>query len=262
MKKLILLCDYGMDDAIATLALLKYKHLFSAIDILPVGGNVPERTSFENAKKLLNVYEGNLDNVRVIDTLSIEQPCEFLDDIHGGDGMGSLFALPDEWAVPVLTYDEWIDSVEPQNSILVSLGPCTVTQMILERHGAMELLFMGDHVAEEPNYKIYEFNYGINPASFDYCLKFPHVCGTLDTCHNPVLDFGENNTMIDPLMHKMVDKLVELGKARGFEHECVYDYCAVCYLIFPERYTTEEKVDPFGNKVTQLKYISDEPLVM
>lgn len=262
MKHLILLCDYGMDDAVATVALLMHKEKFSGFDILPVGGNVPERDAFYNAQKLLANYPGNIDGVRIIDTSDIKQPCEFLDDIHGGDGMGFLFERPEVCPVPVLKYGEWIETVCADDSVLVSVGPCTVTEMILKKAGEMPLVLMGDHVREEPNYKIYEFNYGINPKAFDYCLKIPHVCATLDTCHIDILNYYDKTPMIDPFMFKLAETLRLLDRARDFKYACIYDYIAVCYLIFPERYITEEVTDPFGNKVTQLKYISDEALIM
>ena len=262
MKHAILLCDYGLDDAVATVALLKYKEKFDGIDILPIGGNVPERVAFDNAKRLLAVYSGKLDGVRIVDTSSVMQPAEYLKDIHGEDGMGSLFSLPESIPVPLLYFADWINTVRPESSVLISLGPCTVTQIILEQTGAMEMLLMGGHVNARPNYKGYEFNYGINPQAFAACLKFPHTVATLDTCHIKPLDYFDNNPMTDPLMKQLVDRIRQLDAERDFKKTCVYDYIAVGSLIFPDRYITESITDPFGNSITQLKYVCGQPLIM
>ncbi|MBP3692482.1 MAG: nucleoside hydrolase [Clostridia bacterium] len=259
---LILLCDYGLDDAVATVALLKNKDMFERFDILAVGGNVPERAAFDNAVRLLSVYEGDKSNVQLVDTSEIEQPAEYLADIHGGDGMGSLFELPPSSDVPIVKFCDWIKTVSGEDSIVVSLGPCTVTEIIMQRIGKCPLLLMGGHVKAEPNYKGFEFNYGINPPAFAACFKYPHTVATLDTCHIDRLDFYKENPMSDPLMRIMVDKIRELDKKRGFELTCVYDYIAVCSLIYPERYTVKTVTDPFGNVINQLEYVSDEPLVV
>ncbi len=262
MKHLILLCDYGLDDAVATVALLKNKNMFDGIDILAVGGNVPERDAFGNAVRLLSVYSGDKNGIQIVDTSEIEQPAAYLVDIHGGDGMGSLFAMPPKSDVPIVKFGDWIKTASAENSIIVSLGPCTVTQIILQRLGECPLLLMGDHVKAEPNYNGFEFNYGINPTAFAACLKYPHAVATLDTCHIDCLDFYKENPLTDPLMRVMTDKIRELDKKRGFELTCVYDYIAVCSLIYPERYITKTVTDPFGNIINQLEYVSGEPLVV
>lgn len=262
MKNLILLCDYGLDDAVATVALLKNKNMFKRFDILPVGGNVHERAAFDNAIRLLSVYSGDKSGVTIIDTSAIEQPAAYLADIHGGDGMGSLFDMPKQNNVPVIKFVDWIKTVNADDSIIVSLGPCTVTQIILERIGKCELLLMGGHVKAEPNYKGFEFNYGINPPAFAACFKYPHSVATLDTCHVERLNFHNENPLTDSLMRAMVDKINQLNKLRGFNLTCVYDYIAVCSLIYPERYVTKTVTDPFGNVINQLEYVSNEPLVV
>ena len=230
---LILLCDYGLDDAVATVALLKNKDMFERFDVLAVGGNVPERAAFDNAVRLLSVYDGDNSGVRIVDPSEIEQPSAYLADIHGGDGMGSLFEMPQESDVPIIKFDDWIKTVSAEDSIIVSLGPCTVTEIILQKLGECPLLLMGGHVKAEPNYNGFEFNYGINPPAFAACFKYPHTVATLDTCHIDRLDFYNENPLTDPLMRVMVDKIRELDKKRGFELTCVYDYIAdSAYLIY------------------------------
>ena len=46
-RSVAILCDYGVDDAIATLYLLENAKHFDKIDILAIGGNFPLEETFK-----------------------------------------------------------------------------------------------------------------------------------------------------------------------------------------------------------------------
>lgn len=52
-KRYVLLCDYGLDDAVATLYLLNNSLKGDRFDIMPVGGNSEVNAAYVNAQKLL-----------------------------------------------------------------------------------------------------------------------------------------------------------------------------------------------------------------
>ena len=58
-NRIILFCDYGVDDAVATLHILSHADMFGAIDIAPIGGNVSVETAYRNAHTLLAAYGGS-----------------------------------------------------------------------------------------------------------------------------------------------------------------------------------------------------------
>ena len=89
--KLILFCDYGLDDAAATYDVLRHAEDYDSADLVAIGGNVPSEISLRNAKKLVANCDFALPEVRIVDTTAIEQPNEYLKEIHGDDGMGDLF---------------------------------------------------------------------------------------------------------------------------------------------------------------------------
>lgn len=259
-KNIALLCDYGLDDIIATLYLFEYAEKFDKIDVLAVAGNMPLDKTFVNAKRIMTYADTLPSNVRIVDTSCIAQKGECLYSIHGNDGIGDV--LPEEYEdkVPVIDYREWINQVDDSYT-LVSLGPCTVTIDILKTKGAIPLIMMCGNINEPPNYHGYEFNHGMDAQAFAQCVQYPHVCSTLDTCHCAACDMNKSDIKAQGLLGKLLDRYHKMSIDRKEEICSVYDLTAVVYLIHPERFETYRATDPFGNKITVLRYISDKPLI-
>ena len=260
MKKIALLCDYGLDDAIATLYLLEHADRFDIIDILPVAGNFPLEETFVNAKRVLTYFEKPLRNVRIVDTSSVKQNGESIPEIHGKDGMGDVLPLEYEEKVPVIDYDEWLKEVDGDYTV-ISVGPCTVTEDIFKKKGALPLIIMAGNIAEPPNYNGYEFNHGLDTESFAFCVKYPHAVATLDTCHIDMCDLNKTNSERQGLLGKMLDRYHKLSQSRNEEVCSVYDLVAVSYLLHPERFETYSATDKDGNALTVLRYISNKPVI-
>lgn len=258
--KIALLCDYGMDDVVATLYLLKYADRFEQIDILPVGGNFPLSEVTANAKRILTHTENLTDNVRLVDTSAIEQPCERLTDIHGEDGIGCFLPAEENYKGEIIAFDKWLDGVNEDYTI-VSLGPCTVTLEILKNKKVGPLILMCGNIAEPPNYNGYEFNHGIDPEAFSECVKYPHCSVTLDTCHNRYCDFFLIENKEEGRLWSAIERAKELSRERNEAFCSIYDLAAVVYLLEPERFISEVKTDPFGNKVNVLSYIDNKFLL-
>lgn len=259
-KRIALLCDYGLDDAVATLYLLRHADLFERIDILPIAGNFPLDVSQNNAKRILSYCECPTDRVRLVDTSSIAQNEERLPEIHGEDGIGDLLPSEFECTVPCLAYDEWLASVDERYTV-VSLGPCTVLLDLLKTKGAHELLMMGGNVAEPPNYKGYEFNHGMDTDAFQASVHYTHLIATLDSCHCPQCDFYSIELEGDELFERMARRAVELSERRGEKACYIYDLVAAVCLLHPEKFTVEPAVDKDGNALSMLRYIAQEPLI-
>lgn len=258
--KIALLCDYGVDDAAATLYLFKYADRFEKIDILPVGGNVPRAVSCDNAKRILSNLDAVPENLRLVDTSSVPQPEEFLKHIHGKDGIGDILPEGSHFQGKTLPYDAWLDEVD-EDYIILSLGPCTVTRDILNKRKLGRLVFMCGNIAMPPNHKGYEFNHGLDPEAFSECARHPHATVTLDTAHHPLCNFYEIKAEGGDLFSRFVSRAAELSRERGEKDCAIYDLVAAVYVIHPDRFTVEERVDPFGNTLSVLKYTSDKPLI-
>lgn len=257
MKKLVIFADYGLDDAAATAHILKNKEKFESITIVAVGGNVPTEVSFYNCLTLLN--ELSAKDIIVVDTRNEVQPFENLTDIHGNDGMGDIFERNiNQDGFHVIEYSDWIETLTG-NEVLLSLGPMTMVEPIFKKYGNNELIIMGGCVDEKPNYKGYEFNHGVNPESFSYCVKFPHVAITLDTCSVGVLNMHNYNISGDDIYSQTLNASKRLSRQRNEDGCYVYDDIAACYLLYPERFETKVCKDPFGNEICNGIYVFDKP---
>ena len=256
--KLVIFADYGLDDACATVYVLKNRSEFDEVDIVPIGGNVEAERAYKNACKLLNAAALDgipLDGVRLVDTADIEQPFCRLPSVHGDDGMGDLFAdcAP---CVSVLDFDEWVRSLDCEYKIL-SLGPCTVVCKTLElapRRYAGDMIIMGGCVSEEPNYKGYEFNDGLDHAAFVRALGYPHKAATLDTCRADTFNYINKRFDGGDLLSKLMSRSVSLASKRHNDRCYIYDYIAALALLHPEAFDAD--ILPYLDSnalVTQLK---------
>lgn len=253
-RRYAVLCDYGLDDACATIYLLDNAEDGDRFDILPVGGNSEVNVAYRNAQTLIAEYArrgGNADNVRIVDTRKLEQPWAKLPSIHGEDGMGDLF-VPAVSSVPVIDFADWLnENTDPL--YVVSLGPCTVTDIIMKNVRVENLLIMGGCVAEVPNFHGYEFNHYLDIPAFNACTKYPHVVATLDSCRTPKFNLAGKHFTDGSLLSTLLNRSIELAMARHPDNCYVYDYIAVHYVVHPDLFTIEKVVDGEGNLLSELK---------
>ncbi len=251
--KLVLFCDYGLDDAAATVDALMHAREdgYDRVDLVAVGGNVPSEVALLNAKKLVANLPFALPAVRIVDTTAYPQPSEYLSEIHGGDGMGDLFGEK-AFQGEILSFERWRALDEP--FILLSLGPMTLVPYALEKQ-PVRFLFMGGCIRETPNYGAYEFNHGVNPAAFCACVTFPHVAITMDTCRHPLFNIQEKKIGEGDLLRRIVARSRELTLSSGEKGCYVWDDIAVKALRHPEWFEVRKETDRDGNLLSVARYI-------
>ena len=253
--KLILFCDYGLDDAAATYDVLRHAEDYDSVDLVAIGGNVPSEISLRNAKKLVANCDFALSEVRIVDTTAIEQPNEYLKEIHGDDGMGDLFEEKPLNGVAVIPFEQWYAQIERGYSLL-SLGPMTLVKHLLVRAAPAKFIFMGGNLAEAPNFHGYEFNHALDRKAFSECVKMaPHVAITMDTCRNPLLNIQQTGVLGEGTMRDIVRRSRELTFRSGEIGCYIWDDMAVKYFRHPEWFELYEGEDKDGNLLTVARYI-------
>lgn len=251
--KYVILCDYGLDDACATLLLMKNISKTDSVDIVAVGGNDGVEKAFSNAKTLISNFDDQT-NVTLVDTRSIKQNAAYLPSIHGNDSMGDIFSLQN-FTAPVVEFGKWLENLT-SDITLISLGPCTITKMILDKIKTVKtLLIMGGNVSEVPNFKNREFNHEMDVSAFADVVKHPHLIATLDTCRVDYYNFASRVFDGEDWLSRALARSVELANARHFGRSFVYDYICVDYLFSSKKWTVQEQVDPDGNVLSVLKYV-------
>ena len=251
--KCALLCDYGLDDAVATAYLMERRERFERIDIVPIGGNVPLATAYRNAWRLVHACGGDLSMVRIVDTSSVPQREKNLVRVHGADGMGDL--LPEEYEkdLPELSLNDWLAELD-DSYMIFSLGPCTITRLVMEACPDAGLIMMAGNVAEEPNFEGREFNHALDVEAFAACARYDHAVVTLDSARSYYLEFSAAPLRSNTLMLKLANRHRDLVNLRHREGVYIYDLIAVYYFFHPERFEIEELTDPDGNMLSVLKY--------
>lgn len=255
-NRIMIFCDYGLDDAIATLHILKNSDKFEHIDIVPIGGNVTVEASYRNAHTLLAqaAKRGLVDGAktRLVDTRAVAQPSASIPDIHGGDGMGDIFE-PQTSDVAVVSFDEYKTELEnskiPERDCVLSLGPCAVPVML--GYVPFCTILMGGATKEAPNYGGYEFNEALDVKAFKTFAQEATAVATLDTCHNK--KYGFDTMTGDELTNAFVSSYRELCKKRGCDIFAVYDYCAALAVTDPEKYDAVRVKRPDGVEYNELR---------
>ena len=258
MKSISIFADYGLDDAAATVSILNRGERFQKINIIPIGGNVPTEVSYRNCYTLLSNFPESWNKITVVSTLNLTQPYKNLTDIHGNDGMGDIFDIPTEKPkINEISFREWLQNYS-EDEIILSLGPMTLVQTVLEKHSCKQLVIMGGIVNSAPNYNGYEFNQALDVKAFEYCLKFPHTAITLDTCRIDKLDMRKVEITDNDLHSKILKADIALSITRGEEGCYVWDDVAAIYLLYPDRFEVRKEKDPFGNIISNAHYISEK----
>lgn len=249
MRKLIVLSDYGLDDAVATAHLLSRRDRIDSIDIIAVAGNVDAATSLRNAATLLAKLGAQ--GVRIVDTAALKQPWSQLPSIHGLDGMGDLWSA-ERGTTPVISYADYVRDL-PENPTVLSLGPLTVTLDLLGRMIPQELVIMAGVVGAAPNFHGYEFNQYLDIPAFDAAVKHPHVIATLDTCRGKGCNMIDRKGETGGVLGTLIDRAIELAAARHPDNCYIYDYVAAQYVTDPDRFTVDTVTDRWGNVLRQLR---------
>ncbi|MCX4313673.1 MAG: nucleoside hydrolase [Clostridia bacterium] len=250
--RLIMFCDYGLDDAVATLHILGRAELFGRIDVVPIGGNVSAETAYRNAQTLLASADHDTEKVRIVDTRDIPQRYADIPDVHGGDGMGDILA-PAVSKCEVVAFDAFAAEMREgrgtEKTCLLSLGPCTLPVALgIEPNSTV---LMGGTTKEPPNYGEYEFNEGMDVVAFARLAGSATAVATLDTCHNCNVDF-EHRDFGGKLAARLVSRYIELCKARNAPL-AVYDYVAALAVTDPQLFVTERITRKDGVTYEQLK---------
>lgn len=253
--KLVMFCDYGLDDAAATIDALSHsvKDGYEEVVLVAIGGNVPPSISLRNAIRLVSNCDFDYAPVTVVDTTGEEQPFEFLTVVHGGDGMGELFQ-DKPFHAKVLQFRNWLEGFSGEYNLL-SLGPMTLVPDLLKKCTPKEFVFMGGNIAEEPNFQGYEFNHALDREAFSEAVAYPHVAITMDTCRNAFLNIQSEKIEGKSLLSRIVSRARDLTLMSGEKGCYLWDDIAVKYLRHPNWFRLRYGEDRDGNELSYAEYI-------
>ena len=252
MRKIILDCDPGHDDAVAILLAAGNPDI-ELLGLTTVGGNHTIDHVTRNAQQVLTV--AGLRDVPVFRgvTRPLLNDVVTAEDIHGNTGMETHgFDLPEpavrveeigavQWIVDTLMREE------PGTVTLVPTGPLTnialaarLEPRIVSR--VREVVLMGGAYGAGNFSPSAEFNIAVDPeaAAIVFGEDWPVVMVGLDLTHQALATpavqerFRELGTPSGDFLAALVDAFrSNYRNAQGFDNPPVHDPCAVAYVIDP-----------------------------
>ncbi|OON95338.1 MAG: nucleoside hydrolase [Epulopiscium sp. Nele67-Bin005] len=257
MRKVIIDCDPGIDDALAiTLAIKSQK-----LDILGLticSGNVPAEIGAKNASRVLEICEDANIPVYIGEETPLVRKLITAQDTHGEDGLGEAYDMNyDSNRIKKGGVQFIIDTLKNNNDIsIIALGPLTNIAMALRQNKEVfnnlnSFVSMGGAFRIHGNCSpVAEFNYWVDPdAANEVYQNLPtkiHMVG-LDVTRKIVLtpNIIELMHRIDTKMAKFVEDITRFYIDFHWEYEkiigCVInDPLAVAYFLDPSLCQTIE----------------------
>ena len=252
MRKIILDCDPGHDDAVAILLAAGNPDI-ELLGLTTVGGNHTIDHVTRNAQQVLTV--AGLDSVPVYRgaTRPLLNDVVTAEDIHGDTGMEIHgFALPEpavgvqddgavQWIVDTLMREE------PGTVTLVPTGPLTNIALAARLEPRIvprvrEVVLMGGAYGAGNYSPSAEFNIAVDPeaAAIVFGEDWPVVMVGLDLTHQALATpevearFAALGTFAGDFVVGLIDAFRRNYKdAQGFDNPPVHDPCAVAYVVDP-----------------------------
>lgn len=255
--------DPGLDDAVAIMLAAANDEKLNIIGLTPVDGNVKAVYTFENARKLRELFKIDCDVAKGADT-QLEKRCPRSSSVHGATGLGDV-ALPE----PTLPFSElpaWDYIYEKAKEFagrleIIAIGPLTNLAHLVQKHpDAKDLikrvLIMGGSVKEPgPGVRVgnvtpyAEFNFWVDPAAAKVVFEsgIPLVMAGLNVTEPTgiALSFIDEITASGSYAARCLKGFIssygdQLLNKEGVPSSIVHDAVPVTYLLNPQSCTTRE----------------------
>lgn len=258
MKKMILDCDPGHDDAMALLMALASDKVELLAVTTSAGNQKPEKT-FENARKLLSLAKREDIPVAMGAQKPLRRELIIAEDIHGESGLDGA-ELPNPTTEPLKTSaNDLIADILRQSEekiTIVATGPLTNIAIFLLSHPELKekielISFMGG-ACFGGNYSPHaEFNIYVDPEAADIVVQsgVPVAMFGLDVTLKAQLfetDIKEIRAIGNSVATTMADLLDFFNKtttvpfwadSQHVEGIHMHDPCAMAYVIDPSLFT-------------------------
>ncbi|CAM3633562.1 nucleoside hydrolase [Erysipelothrix urinaevulpis] len=254
MRKVIIDCDPGHDDAMALLLAFAHPDTLDVLAVGTVGGNHHLDKITQNAQRILQVihqnvllYQGCFEPF--IQALPIQPGA------HGDSGMDGLSVLDDvtypiEAQHAVEGYKELL--MRHKNVTLIGLGPLTNIAMLLKMYpqvkSSIEMISIMGGGIDHGNVTPYaEFNIYADPEAAKIVFEsgIPITMAGLDVTEKSCLSYEQilslkNQGTVSHFSYELLEFYHQSGKQFGFDESAIHDAVAVACLIYPELFVHKD----------------------
>ena len=246
MRKTILDCDPGIDDALAIILALNSDKI-DLYGITTVHGNSPLSQTTLNARRILDYLKSDapvaMGSSRPLKAKQISYEVE---NVHGKDGLGDSSLLPKTSRRPYgkNAVDFILEGIKSGVRTLVATGPLTNIALAFQKDSETmkkleELVIMGGaiHVSGNIDF-LSEFNFYADPHAADYILQNADVRKVLvpldvtrQVILTPSIKRNISNSKTGKLAKSIVKKYQTSYVKRGFKGNPLHDPLALGYAI-------------------------------
>ena len=253
MKKIILDCDPGQDDAVALALAMAAKDEIEILGVTTVAGNVPLNLTQRNARIMCEMCHRSDVKVYAGAEKPMAQELVTAEHVHGKSGLDGIeiyepsHSLEEKHAIDFII--ESCLAAEHNSLILVPTGPLTNIGLAIDREPGIlpkikEIVLMGGARKEAGNITpSAEFNIYVDPEAAKLVLQCgrPIVMMSLDVTHQVLTTQKRVDTIrnIDSSVGERIAALIEFYERYDEEKyhldgAPLHDPCTVAYLLKPE----------------------------
>lgn len=248
MKKVIIDCDPGHDDAIAICLALANSDLLQIKAITTVGGNQTLEKVTRNALTVVELLEADIE-VYAGASGPLVRGLETGADAHGSTGMdGPDLPEPKKQASNVFAVEQMAKILRDSDEkmTLIALGPLTNIALLLKAFPDVidkisEITLMGGGLFIGNMTSAAEFNIYVDPESarIVYEAGIPIIMSGLDVTNKAYILNEEYQALkekgkVSRFVADLLDFYYKYGALHGYVGSAMHDACAVAYLIAPE----------------------------
>ena len=253
MKKIILDCDPGQDDAVALALAMAAKDEIEILGVTTVAGNVPLNLTQRNARIMCEMCHRSDVKVYAGAEKPMAQELVTAEHVHGKSGLDGIeiyepsHSLEEKHAIDFII--ESCLASELNSLILVPTGPLTNIWLAIDREPDIlpkikEIVLMGGARKEAGNITpSAEFNIYVDPEAAKLVLQCgrPIVMMSLDVTHQVLTTQKRVDTIrnLDSSVGEGIAALIEFYERYDEEKyhldgAPLHDPCTVAYLLKPE----------------------------
>ena len=253
MKKIILDCDPGQDDAVALALAMAAKDEIEILGVTTVAGNVPLNLTQRNARIMCEMCHRSDVKVYAGAEKPMAQELVTAEHVHGKSGLDGIeiyepsHSLEEKHAIDFII--ESCLAAELNSLILVPTGPLTNIGLAIDREPDIlpkikEIVLMGGARKEAGNITpSAEFNIYVDPEAAKLVLQCgrPIVMMSLDVTHQVLTTQKRVDTIrnLDSSVGERIAALIEFYERYDEEKyhldgAPLHDPCTVAYLLKPE----------------------------
>ncbi|MEZ3435365.1 MAG: nucleoside hydrolase [Lachnospiraceae bacterium] len=253
MRKLIIDCDPGHDDAMAIMLALANPEEIDLLGIVTVAGNQTVEKVTKNALKVLTVLDKHVPVIRGADRPLIRE-LQTAPQAHGESGMDGPFVeeiRAEESDETALSFYKRILEREDKVTI-AAIGPLTNIALLFRAYPGLKekiecISLMGGSVYSGNITSKAEFNFYVDPeaAKIVYHSGVKLIQSGLEVTDETAIAFEEigrfkEGGKASKFVYDLFEFYTLFSKRNGLGKTPIFDACAVMYLLHPEIFDGED----------------------